>query len=666
MIAAAPVNTAVPTISGTAKDGQTLTSTTGTWTGTTPLTYGRQWRRCDAAGANCVDISGATATTYVVAPADVGKTLRVVLTATNAAGSAGATRRRRPSPPRRRPPTRRRPPSRARSRRARRSAPRQGRGPARRPSPTPTHGSAAPRPAPPVRRSAGATSATYRLVAADVTKTVRVVVTATNAGLERHRQQRGPAVVTTGPPVDTTAPAITGTANDGETLTSSTGTWAGTGTPTYARQWKRCDAAGANCAAISGATGATYVLTRRRRRGDDPRHGHRDQRRRRDLGRRGADSRRPGPGPCKHGRASDLRHGPRRPDADRLQRHVDRQPDDHLHLPMAPLRRRAGTGCAGIGQRHRRDLHASSPATSDKPIRAVVTATNSGGNGHGDRRRTTAIQAAAPVDRRLPDISGDAIDGTTLTGTDGTWTGGTPTILHLPAGSAATATAARCANIAGATAATYAVTADDLGTTLRFAVTATNDGGSATATSDPTAIVAPRRADQHHGAPTITGYGALGEILTVHDGSWTGSPNIAYTTSGAAATRPATAASTSLRRSTAPTAWPTRTSARRCACVVTATNGAGATSAATAATDIVGTGETSSEAPDTATRYDYDAAGRLKTVIGVTRPPRRVIRSRRPSTTGTPSATCCPSIAAPPRRRRSTSSIPSTARSAAR
>src|SRR5207248_256507 len=87
---APPANTALPTISGTAQQGQTLTSSTGTWTGN-PTSYAYQWRRCDSGGASCVDIAGSTASTYVVAQADVGGTLRVVVTATNAAGSTPAT-----------------------------------------------------------------------------------------------------------------------------------------------------------------------------------------------------------------------------------------------------------------------------------------------------------------------------------------------------------------------------------------------------------------------------------------------------------------------------------------------------------------------------------------------------------------------------------------------
>jgi hypothetical protein len=78
-----------PTITGTAQQGQTLTATAGTWTAT-DATFGYQWQHCDAAGANCVDVPGATTQTYAVTAADVGTTLHVVVTATNRFGSAPA------------------------------------------------------------------------------------------------------------------------------------------------------------------------------------------------------------------------------------------------------------------------------------------------------------------------------------------------------------------------------------------------------------------------------------------------------------------------------------------------------------------------------------------------------------------------------------------------
>jgi hypothetical protein len=83
-----PVNTALPTISGTVAQGQTLSAAPGTWSGSPTFTY--QWRRCDAAGGACVDVVGATAATYLLSPADAGFTIRVAVTATNTAGSASA------------------------------------------------------------------------------------------------------------------------------------------------------------------------------------------------------------------------------------------------------------------------------------------------------------------------------------------------------------------------------------------------------------------------------------------------------------------------------------------------------------------------------------------------------------------------------------------------
>ncbi len=92
--AQAPANTAAPVISGTPEDGQTLSTTNGSWSGTAPLSYGYQWRRCDAAGANCVDISGATGSSYSLVAADVGATIRVVVTAATTAARTRPARRR--------------------------------------------------------------------------------------------------------------------------------------------------------------------------------------------------------------------------------------------------------------------------------------------------------------------------------------------------------------------------------------------------------------------------------------------------------------------------------------------------------------------------------------------------------------------------------------------
>ena len=88
---AAPSNDSPPTASGNAQQGQTLTASTGSWSGTTPMTYTYQWQRCDASGQACAPITGAVASSYVPISADVGSTMRTSVTASNSAGSATAS-----------------------------------------------------------------------------------------------------------------------------------------------------------------------------------------------------------------------------------------------------------------------------------------------------------------------------------------------------------------------------------------------------------------------------------------------------------------------------------------------------------------------------------------------------------------------------------------------
>jgi hypothetical protein len=88
--AAAPQNTALPQISGTAKEGETLNASNGTWSNA-PTSYAYQWRRCASDGTACGDITAATKETYSLVAADIGRTLRVVVTASNADGKASAT-----------------------------------------------------------------------------------------------------------------------------------------------------------------------------------------------------------------------------------------------------------------------------------------------------------------------------------------------------------------------------------------------------------------------------------------------------------------------------------------------------------------------------------------------------------------------------------------------
>jgi hypothetical protein len=85
-----PLNTVTPTIMGSAMQGQTLTVTSGAWSNS-PTSFAYQWQHCDAAGANCSPIGGASGQTYTLAAPDAGTTIRVSVTATNAVGSSQPT-----------------------------------------------------------------------------------------------------------------------------------------------------------------------------------------------------------------------------------------------------------------------------------------------------------------------------------------------------------------------------------------------------------------------------------------------------------------------------------------------------------------------------------------------------------------------------------------------
>jgi hypothetical protein len=86
-----PVGTAPPTVTGAPIIGHRLHGSPGRWTGTAPVSLRYQWQRCRTAPTN---IAGATGTTRLLAGADLGARIRLVVLATNAIGhtSAGSGR----------------------------------------------------------------------------------------------------------------------------------------------------------------------------------------------------------------------------------------------------------------------------------------------------------------------------------------------------------------------------------------------------------------------------------------------------------------------------------------------------------------------------------------------------------------------------------------------
>jgi hypothetical protein len=80
----------VPAITGTARDGQTLTTTDGTWANS-PTTFTYQWQRCNLDGTGSADIATATTKAYVLTSTDVDNRVRVTVTASNTDGNISAS-----------------------------------------------------------------------------------------------------------------------------------------------------------------------------------------------------------------------------------------------------------------------------------------------------------------------------------------------------------------------------------------------------------------------------------------------------------------------------------------------------------------------------------------------------------------------------------------------
>ncbi len=251
-VAKAPVVSGVPVV------GKTLTTSDGSWNNS-PAGYAFRWQTCSATGTGCIDIPGATAASYVLAPTDAGREIRSEVSAHNAIGSSAYA----PSAP----------------------TPLVATLPVSVAAPVVSGAAAVGKTlstttgtwtAPAsyayewLRCSAtgtscssisGAAAATYKLKAADAGHALEARVSATNAA-GTAAAVSAPTGVVLGPPHANVKPQISGTAKVGKILSAGTGSW--TNSPTsYAYQWLRCSTTGTSCLVIPHATGATYKLTRR-------------------------------------------------------------------------------------------------------------------------------------------------------------------------------------------------------------------------------------------------------------------------------------------------------------------------------------------------------------------------------------------------------------------
>jgi hypothetical protein len=249
-----PVNTSPPTISGTARQGETLTASLGAWKGTQPIRFSGTWQRCNTAGTGCAAIAGATKLRYVLGRDDVGRTLRAQVRATNRVGTAVAVSN----------------PTAVVV--ARGSAPASSSQPTisgrARQGETLTLSTGTWSGTQPVRFAyawlrcdsngggcsaiAKATSNRYTLTPADVAHRLRGRVRAAN-NFSSSSALSNPTDLVRGPPVLVSAPTIAGKAEQGQTLVATNGRWTSVSALNVTYQWARCNAQGGDCVPSTGA-----------------------------------------------------------------------------------------------------------------------------------------------------------------------------------------------------------------------------------------------------------------------------------------------------------------------------------------------------------------------------------------------------------------------------
>ncbi len=520
-----PTNSALPAVTGMlAVSGGSASAGTGTWTGS-PTVFAYQWSRCDAQGANCADIDGATQSSYAPLDVDLGATLRVKVTATNGAGaSAPAT-------------------SNASAVIVEAIAPRNTAAPDLDADPSLNQAtvqsagtwSGSPETSHAVQWQRcdntghncvdidGATDPTYTWGPNDVGLDIRFAYSKTNAGGTGVAYSFA-LTITELAPENTAPPSVSGVfALSGGAATAHKGTWAGTATITYGYQWSRCDEAGDNCANIGGATASTYTPVNA------------------DLGATlrvavtatngvGSSTATSDASPVivnalapQNTVAPTIAHGTGINDLTFHAAGTWTGSPASSHAMQWQRCDAEGENCADIdGQTA--NTYSFAMADLGSTIRLEYSETNTGGTGVGDSAPWT-ISVVGPIELAAPTIDGTVSEGRTLTGHSGTWDGSAP---MAKAFQWQRCTGSTCTSITSATHSTYVVASADVGHTLRLRIQETNSAGTTTAYSTAT-VKAVHGTPLNTALPAVTGAMKHGSTLTTSNGSWRGTATIRIT-----------------------------------------------------------------------------------------------------------------------------------------
>ncbi len=535
----APLNTVAPAIGGPPQQGQSVSASPGTWTNS-PTAIGYQWLRCEGygeaggeeeLGQECEPIEGATAVAYTPQAADARHALRVTVRASNAAGWSLAVSR--PEVVL------------APGEEALQSAPESVSAPTLtgvavqgktltehhggwegevgaysykwlRCKARTSQGSGSVCAAIP-----GAAGQTYTLGAEDVGMWIEVQESAANSGGWNVSSSEALEVIPPEAPVNTLAPAITGTIQQGQTLTVREGTWTNNA-KAPAWQWLRCSAAGGGCTAIAGATKKTYKLET-----EDVGHALIVSETVENAVGRSAPATSlptlavPVPPPAPESTSLPTITGSAQ-QGQTLTEHAGGWSGEPSGYSYAWKRcSPTGTECKAISAATRQTYLLTS-ADVGHTIVAKETAVNAGGSTIANSAASATVAGAVPVVSALPELQGPAQQEQQLSANTGTWSNEPTAYAYQwlqcnPAGSA-------CAAIGGADGSSYTPTAALVGTTIRVRVSAGNASGEgAPATSAASAPILPA-APAATANPTITGFAVEGQSLLEHAGAWTNSP----------------------------------------------------------------------------------------------------------------------------------------------